>query len=282
MIKVEHLVYGTFSTSGMAQHVPSQSPGIDSNTKNQIISFCNSWGECRNLKFFSSLSQFFLDTQENQEPQVAVIKITHHGQDFAGRKGALLRHALLFKASDYSLLECSPFRVEQWGKFKTSWSEDEKCDPFFMEPPDLNQNELEKIPSSVFASLRENLVLLLKGFSLLSYRNVNTPTSDLYLRYLYSLIPHSQRSGLPFTTFAFRNNKGYRLGCIYSPDRIPEDSLSVKFERIKPSISLSPSEEKAVRDYVDQVFYFLEQKQFSEASQLIKGFAQKSAELERN
>jgi len=282
MIKVEHLVYGTFSTSGMAQHVPSQSPGIDTNTKNQIISFCNSWGECRNLKFFSSVSQFFLDTEENQEPQVAVIKITHHGQDFAGRKGALLRHALVFRASDYSLLEYNPFRVEQWGKFKTSWSEEEKCDPFFMDSPDPSQNELEKIPSSVFASLKENLTLLLNGFSLLSYRNVNTPTSDLYLKYLYSLIPQSQRNGLSFTTFAFRNNRSYRLGCIYSPDRIPADSLSVEFEKIKPPVSLSASEERAITDYSDQVFYFLEQKQFSEASQVIKGFAQKSADLERN
>lgn len=281
MIKVEHLVYGTFSTSGMAQHVPSQSPGIDTHTKNQIISFCNSWGECRNLKFFSSLSQFFLDTQENQEPQVAVIKITHHGQDFAGRKGALLRHTLLFKASDYSLLEYNPFRVEQWGKFKTSWSEEEKCDPFFMEPPELSQSELEKIPSSVFASLRESLMILLKGFSLLSYRNVNTPTSDLYLKCLYSLIPHSQRNGLAFTTFAFRNNKSYRLGCIYSPDRIPDDSLNVEFQKIKPSLSLSPSEENKIRDYIDHVFYFLEQKEFSKVSELIKSFAQKSVELEK-
>jgi len=282
MIKVEHLVYGTFSTSGMAQHVPSQSPGIDSNTKNQIISFCNSWGECRNFKFFSSISQFFLKPDESNEPQVALIKITHHGQDFAGRRGALLRHALVVRASDYSLLEYNPFRVEQWGKFKTSWSEEEKCDPFFVEAPGLSQNELEKIPSSVFSSLRQNLMLLLKGFSLLSYRNVNTPTSDLYLKHLYSLIPHSQRNGLSFTTFAFRNNRSYRLGCIYSPDRIPEDSLSVEFEKIKPSVSLSPSEERVIRDYVDQVFYFLEQKQFSQASELIKGFAQKSAELERN
>jgi len=282
MIKVEHLVYGTFSTSGMAQHVPSQSSGIDANTKNQIISFCNSWGECRNLKFFSSLSQFFLDTPENQPPQVAVVKITHHGQDFAGRKGALLRHALMLKASDYSLLEYNPFVVEELGKFKTSWSEEEKCDSFYIELPTKGENDLQKIPSSLFASLRENLTFLLNGFSLLSYRNVNTPTSDLYLRYLFSLIPHRRRGGLPFTTFAFRNNKSYRLGCIYSPDRIPKDSLSVDFEKIKPTISLSPSEEKAIRDYVDQVFYFLEQKQFSEASELIKGFAPKSAELERN
>lgn len=282
MIAVEHLIYGTFSTSGMAQHVPSQSPGIDSYTRNQIISFCNSWGECRNLKFFSSLNQFYLETQENQEPQVVVVKITHHGQDFAGRKGALLRHALIFKVSDYSLLEFDPFKVEELGKFKTSWSEEEKCDSFYVDPTNLSGNEFQKIPPSLFPSLKENLALLLRGFCLLSYRNVNTPTSDLYLKYLYSLIPHSQRNNLAFTTFAFRNNKSYRLGCIYSPDRIPEDSLSVEFEKIKPSISLSPSEEKIIRNYTDQAFFFLEQKEFSKVSELIKGFAQKSVELEKS
>jgi len=282
MIKVEHLVYGTFSTSGMAQHVPSQSPGIDSHTKNQVISFCNSWGECRNLKFYSSLNQFFTETEEKNEPQVAIIKITHHGQDFAGRKGALLRHALVFKASDYSLLDSDPFKAEELGKFKTSWSEQEKCDSFYLDPPSLQDNELQKIPPSLFASLKENLAFLLKGFSLLSYRNVNTPTSDLYLKYLYSLTPHTQRNGLAFTTFAFRNNKSYRLGCIYSPERIPDDSLSVDFEKIKPSISLSPSQQKAIRDYIHQVFFFLERKEFSKVSELIKGFAQESVDLEKN
>jgi hypothetical protein len=282
MIKVEHLIYGTFSTSGMAQHVPSQSPGIDSHTKNQIISFCNSWGECRNLKFFSSLNQFYLETPESREAQVAVIKITHHGQDFAGRKGALLRHALVFKTSDYSLLQFDPFKVEKLGKFKTSWAEQEKCDSFYVDPANLQSNELQKIPSSLFASLREHLAFLLKGFCLLSYRNVNTPTSDLYLKYLYSLIPHTQRDNLAFTTFAFRNNKSYRLGCIYSPDRIPEDSLSVEFEKIGPSVSLSSSEEKIIRNYIDQVFLFLEQKEFPKVSELIKGFALKSVELEKN
>lgn len=255
---------------------------FNSYTKNQILSFCNSWGECRNLRFFSSLNQFFLDPQENQEPQVVVIKITHHGQDFAGRKGALLRHALVFKTSDYSLLEFDPFQVEGLGKFKTSWSKEEKCDSFYVDTPKLSGNELQKIPSSLFPSLKENLAFLLKGFCMLSYRNVNTPTSDLYLKYLYSLVPHTQRDNLAFTTFAFRNNKSYKLGCIYSPDRIPKDSLTVEFEKTKPSLSLSPSEERMIRNYIDQIFLFLEQKKFSRASELIKGFALKSVELEKD
>lgn len=281
MIKVEHLIYGTFSTSVMAQHVPSQSPGIDSDTKNQVISFCNSWGECRNLRFVSSLNQFYLETSENENPQVAIIKVTHHGRDFAGREGALLSHALVFKTSDYSLLEFDPFKVETLGKFKTGWSEEEKCDSFYLDPRNLSADELQKIPRSLFSSLKENLTLFLKGLCLLSYRNVNTPTSDLYLRYLYSLIPHSLRDSLAFTTFAFRNNISYKLGCIYSPDRIPEDNLSVEFEKIKPSIPESTPEERMIRDYINQVFLFLEQKEFSKVSVLLKGFAQKPIELEK-
>lgn len=282
MIKVEHLIYGTFSTSSMAQHVPCQSSGIDNHTKNQIISFCNSWGECRNLKFFSSLNQFYLEPQANEEREVAVIKITHHGQDFAGRKGALLRHALVFKVSDYSLLEFDPFKVGELGIFKTSWSEEEKCDALYIDSLSLSNNELQQIPPSLFHSLKENLSLLLKGFSLLSYRNVNTPNSDLYLKYLYTLIPHYLRNNLVFTTFAFRNNMNYRLGCIYSPDRIFEDSLGAGFEKKKHSGALSLSQESIISQYMEQAFSFLEQKEFSKVFELIKSFALESVPWQRD
>jgi len=274
MIRVEHLIYGTFSRSGMAQHVPTQSPGIDDHTRNQIIAFCNSWGECRNLRFVSSINQFFLESQEGVEPQAAVIKITNHGQDFAGRKGALLRHALVFKVSDYSLLEFDPFKVEALGKFKFTWSEEQRCESFYMDLRNLEDSILQEIPVSLFPSIRENLNSLLRGFCLLSYRNVNTPTSDLYLKYLYSLIPYSNRASMDFTTFAFRKNKSYRLGCIYSPDRMPEDRLGVEFEKLKFFPSYTPPEERMIRDYVNQVCFFVEQKEFSKASDLIKGFTQ--------
>lgn len=87
MIEVEHLVYGSFHFNGSAQHIPDQSKGISKKIRKEITSFCDSWGECKNFKFYSSLNQIWIEDEPELEPKVAVIKITHHGRDFSGRGG---------------------------------------------------------------------------------------------------------------------------------------------------------------------------------------------------
>lgn len=274
MIEVEHLVYGSFHFNGSAQHIPDQSKGISKKIRKEITSFCDSWGECKNFKFYSSLNQIWIEDEPELEPKVAVIKITHHGRDFSGRGGALLRHALVFKERDYEKLEFNPFKVEDLNVFKADWKDGDRCDAFYLDAAEFPREDLSLIPKELHPYLKENLNFLLKGFSLLSYRIVNTPHSDLYLRSLFSLIPYPGRQKLSLTTFAFRKNYDYNVGCIYSPERIPEDKLTVEFDRKAKTSSLSWGNNE-ISDYSDPLFFLLKQNKFSEALDHVKNYAEK-------
>jgi hypothetical protein len=262
MIEIEHLVYGSFQFDGSAQHIPAQSQGISNKTRKEITSFCDSWGECKNFKFYSSLNQIWLE--DESDPKVAVIKVTHHGKDFSGRSGALLRHALVFKEEDYQKIGFDPFRVESSNILRTDWKEGDNCETLHVDPAKFSKDDLSLIPPELYPSLKENLSSLLKGFSLISYRSINTLRSNSYVQALFSLIPYSRRKMIPLTTFAFRKNYEYRLGCIYSPERIPEDDADVKFER-KTGGSQGNCEGEMILDYPKTLFSLLEQNRYIEA-----------------
>jgi hypothetical protein len=262
MIEIEHLIYGSFQFDGSAQHIPAQSPGISNKIRKEITSFCDSWGECKNFKFYSSLNQIWLE--DESEPKVAVIKVTHHGKDFSGRSGALLRHALVFKEKDYQKIGFDPFRVESLNILRTDWKEGDSCETLHADPARFSKVDLSLIPAELYPSLRENLSSLLKGLSLYSYRSINTLRSNSYVQGLFSLIPHSKRRTIPLTTFAFRKNHEYRIGCIYSPERIPQDDADVRFEK-KAGGSQSTCEGEMILDYGKTLFSFLEQNRYVEA-----------------
>jgi hypothetical protein len=272
MIQIEHLIYGSFSFDGSAQHVPAQSEGIGKKTRQEITSFCNTWGDCKNFKFYSSLNQIWIQDDPQSEPEVAIIKITHHGRDFSGRSGAMLRHALVLKERDYRELDFSPFRVEELKLFKTDWKDGDTCETLYVDLAGSAQEDLSVIPQSVHQSLKENLRFLLGGRSLLSYRIANTPKSDSYLKALFSLIPCQRRKGLALTTFAFRKNRDYQLGCIYSPQRIPGDDSALEFER-KEDVSSSGWTAKDISDYLDPLFINLKQNDLGEASARIRSYS---------
>lgn len=272
MIEVEHLVYGSFSFNGSAQHIPDQSKGISKKIRTEITSFCDSWGECKNLKFHSSLNQIWFEDEPGSELKIAVIKITHHGRDFSGRVVALLRHALVFKQRDYQKLEFDPFRVEDLNIFRTDWKDGDKCHTFYLNPANLPKEDLSLIPQKLYPSLKENLSFFLKGLSQLSYRIINTPTSDLYLRYLFSLIPFARRKKLSLTTFAFRKSHDYQIGCIYSPERIPKDEEFVEFEKRTPGSSLSWQNDY-ITHYLDTLFSLLRQRRFAQAEDYVKNYS---------
>lgn len=272
MIQVEQLIYGSFSFDGSAQHVPAQSQGVSKKTRQEITSYCDTWGDCKNLKFYSSLNQIWIDDDPDSEPEAAIVKITHHGKDFSGRSGAMLRHALVLKEGDYRELDFSPFRLEELGLFKTDWKEGETCETLYVDLADSSEDDLSRIPQSLHQSLKENLSFFLGGLSLLSYRIINTPDSDSYLKALFSLIPCQRRRGLVLTTFAFRKNRDYQLGCIYSPQRIPGDGSAVEFER-KEDGSSSGWTPKEISGYLDPLFINLKENHLGEASARIRSYS---------
>ena len=274
MIDVEHLVYGSFSFDGSAQHIADQSKGISKKICKEITAFCDSWGECKNLKFYSSLNQIWLENEPESEPQVAVIKVTHHGRDFSGRGGALLRHALVFKEKAYQKLQFNPFRLDHLNIFKADWRDGDRCEALQLDSAELAKEDLNLIPQELYASLEENLRSLLDGSNLLSYRNINTPTSDSYLRFLFSLIPCQRRKGLALTTFAFRKNHDYQIGCIYSPERVPEDNLDMEFER-KTAVSSLAWGNDLVSDYLDTLFSWLRQGGIPQVEEHIENYPER-------
>jgi len=272
MIQIEQLVYGSFSFDGSAQHIPGQSEGISKRIRQEITSFCDSWGDCKNFKFYSSLNQIWIEDVPDSEPKAAIIKITHHGRDFSGRGGAMLRHALVFNERDYEKLDFSPFRVEESKLFKTDWKDGDTCETLYVDLAELPEEDVGSIPQDIHGSLKENLRFFLQDSSLLSYSIINTPRSDSYLKALFSLIPCQRRKGLALTTFAFRKNRDYQLGCIYSPERIPEDNSAIEFER-KEDVSSSGWTSEEISDYLDPLFINLKQNDLTKASARIRSYS---------
>jgi hypothetical protein len=269
MIEVEHLVYGSFSFDGSAQHIAAQSKGIDTKTRREITTFCDTWGDCKNLRFYSSLNQIWLE--DESEPKVAVIKITHHGRDFSGRGGALLRHALVLREKAYEKLQFNPFKLNSLSIFKADWRNGDRCETLYLDSEGLPKEDLSLIPQELYPVLQENLRSHLEGLALLSYRNINTPTSDSYLRFLFSLIPSQRRKRLALTTFAFRKNHDYQIGCIYSPERVPEDNWEVEFER-KAGLPAPDWGNELISDYLSTLFSRLRQGAFSQVEEHIDNY----------
>lgn len=215
---VDHLLYGTLPDTPGSQHVIAKSPGISFSQEAWLINYYDQFGDCRDQGFAKSLSVFWYRDQPDQE-KVIVTQVSHHGKDFSGRWGALLRHSVVLSAEQYKAINCLPDRIEQL--LLTSVSSDQLA--LLKESSlDLPEDDPESIPDCLmtgdfyFEDFRQNLTALLKGQRLVLFAERNTDWSDRCVRRLVSLLPVRWRQVFNWSEFVFRTSENLDLSLVYS------------------------------------------------------------------
>jgi hypothetical protein len=217
-MKIDHLIYGTFPDTPGSQHVIYKSEGITTLLQNWLIAFYDQFGDCRNEDFSKSLSVCWY--REQQEKERAVItQVSHHGKDFSGRWGALLRHSAILTPEQYGSFGFSPTEITL---HLASSGTAEQLTNF----GDLDfESALSAADGTLTVSVGEdlsfddyklNLLALLKGQRLVLYAMSNTDFSNRYLRNLVSFLPRGCRQVLNWSEFVFRTSDNLDLALVYS------------------------------------------------------------------
>jgi len=255
-IIIENMVYGAFSYSRRGQQVVGKTSGISPEAQQEIVEFCNSWGDCRNLKFKRSLNQFPLKNKSaNNKKLIAVVKVINSGKDQIGREGALVRHALILSEDDYRYLEFNPFMLESQGTFLTAWTRKSNCQTIFLDKSSIPPSDLSEIPRVYYDSMFEYLHTILSGGEIYYISNNHVRTAEEIIYYLLKLLPLEIKSKIAMTTFAFKKNLDYSIGCYYRRSSIPDDPLKIKFDMIG-------DRQKEIGDYLRAIFDNLKREKF--------------------
>jgi hypothetical protein len=217
-MKVKHLIYGTLPDTPGSQHVIYKSDGITPALQNWLIGFYDQFGDCRNESFSKSLSVCWYREQPGEE-WAAITQVSHHGKDFAGRWGALLRHSAILTAEQYGSVGFNPAVLTDY--LASSGTAEQLAnfgDPDFEAPLGTTDGTLavamgEGFP---FDAYEANLLALLRGQRLVLYAESNTDFSNRYLRHLAGLLPRACRQVLNWSEFVFRTSDNLDLSLVYS------------------------------------------------------------------
>jgi hypothetical protein len=257
------MVYGAFSYSRKGQQVVGKTPGVSPEIEREIVNFCNSWGDCRNFKFRRSLNQFLL---QNSSPAgqalIAVVKIINAGKDQIGREGALVRHALILTESDYRNLEFNPYLLESQGAFLTAWTRQSNCQLIYLSKKSIPPADFSEIPRRFYDELHGYLLAILSGGEIYLYLNNHINTAEDIIYYLMKLLPMDLKKKIAMTTFAFKKNINYKIGCYYRASGVVSDPLKVRFEILGENKS-------AARRFADILFENMRDEKFGKVVKLI-------------
>jgi hypothetical protein len=217
-MKVDHLIYGTLPDTPGSQHVIYKSVGITPTLQNWLIALYDQFGDCRNENFSKSLSVCWYREQPGEEWGV-ITQVSHHGKDFSGRWGALLRHSAILTPEQYGSFGFSPAEITDHLAASGTAEQLTNFGDLDLEPV-LSAAD-GTLPVSVgeglsFDDYRLNLLALLKGQRLVLYAENNTDFSNRYLRNLVGLLPHGCRQVLNWSEFVFRTSDNLDLALVYS------------------------------------------------------------------
>jgi hypothetical protein len=217
-MKIDHLIYGTFPDTPGSQHVIYKSEGITPMLENWLIAFYDQFGDCRNEDFSKSLSVCWFREQPGEERAV-VTRISHHGKDFSGRWGALLRHSAILTPEQYGDFDFNPAEIKDHLASSGTAEQLTNFGDLDVEPALVAAKEIPPVLVEEPFSLddyRLNLLALLKGQRLVQYAENNTDFSNRYLRNLVSLLPYGCRQVLSWSEFVFRTSDSLDLAIVYS------------------------------------------------------------------
>jgi hypothetical protein len=262
-IVIENLVYGAFPHQRMGQQVVGKSPGITDEIEREIVDFCNTWGDCRNLKFRRSLNQFPLNSRlRDGRKAIAVVKVTNAGKDSMGREGTLVRHALVLAESDYRYLEFNPFALESQGIFLTVWTRLCDCETIYLKHELIPPADLSEVPRSFYGPLKLYAATVMSGGEIYMYLNNHIQTAEDMIYYLIKILPLDIRASLALTTFTFRKNIDFKIGCYYRQLNQPMDPLRVQFETTG-----QPGQN--INDYLQILFDCLKDEKYGRAAKIL-------------
>jgi hypothetical protein len=218
IMKVDHLIYGTLPDTPGSQHVIYKSDGITPVLQNWLIAFYDQFGDCRNENFSKSLSVCWYREQPGEE-RAAITQVSHHGKDFSGRWGALLRHSAILTPEQYGSFGFSPAEITD--HLASSGTAEQLINFGDLDfEPALSATDgtlLVSVGAGLsFDDYRLNLLALLKGQRLVLYAENNTDFSNCYLRNLVGLLPRRCRQVLNWSEFVFRTSDDLDLSLVYS------------------------------------------------------------------
>jgi hypothetical protein len=230
-MKLDHLIYGTFPDLPGSQQVVFKSSGISSGLQDWLINFYDGFGDCKNEEFKSSLSVCWFNDAASKSHAV-ITKVSHHGKDFSGRWGALLRHSAILTAEQYQTLGFDPSRVES--HLVSSGTSEELANAVDLEVADIASADLraEHLIALTLGDYRENLAALLRGEQLALYAENNNDISNSYLRNLVSLLPAEYRAILNWSEFVFRTSELYDIALVYSSRYEVPSSTPLRFTAV--------------------------------------------------
>jgi hypothetical protein len=262
-IVIENLVYGAFPHQRMGQQVVGKSAGITDEIEREMVEFCNTWGDCRNLKFRRSLNQFPLNSRlRDGRKAIAVVKVTNAGKDSMGREGTLVRHALVLAETDYRYLEFNPFVLESQGIFLTVWTRLCDCETIYLKHELIPPADLSEVPRSFYGPLKLYAATVMSGGEIYMYLNNHIQTAEDMIYYLIKILPLEIRAGLALTTFAFKKNIDFKIGCYYRQLSQPADPLRVQFETTgQPG--------RNINDYLQTLFDYLNDEKYGRAAKML-------------
>ncbi|HBC46666.1 MAG TPA: hypothetical protein DCZ43_06440 [candidate division Zixibacteria bacterium] len=263
LISIENMFYGALPNRRMGQEVLGKTPGITAEIEAEIVEFCNSWGDCRNLKFRRSLNQFPLDAPGSDgSDMIAVVKVVNAGRDSMGREGTLVRHALILNENDYRQIEFNPFTLEAQGAFLEAWTQACDCRPILVNSRIIPPTDLSEIPRSFFKQIKEYIETVLSGGTIFLFINNHLHTAEDVIYYVFKLLPADFRAQIALTTFAFRRNLEYQIGCYYRQSDTSPDPLKVQFE-------MSGEKNKVAMDFATELFDSLENEKYGQAARML-------------
>ena len=220
-MRVEHLIYGTFPDTPGSQHVIYKSDGVTPELQNFLINFYDQFGDCKGEEFKRSVS-VCRSCQSPDEELTVVTQVSHHGRDFSGRWGALLRHSAILTLEQYQLLSYRPDDIEKHLVSSGTAEELAHFGDLEIETTTASPDVALAIPMGEgaegdgLAGYQNSLTALLHGQRLVLYAENNTDYSNRHLRTLVSLLPTSCRKLLNWSEFAFRPSDDLDLALVYS------------------------------------------------------------------
>jgi hypothetical protein len=218
IMKVDHLIYGTLPDTPGSQHVIYKSDGITPILQNWLIAFYDQFGDCRNENFSKSLSVCWYREQPEEE-RVAITQVSHHGKDFSGRWGAMLRHSAILSPEQYGSFGFNPAEITD--HLASSGTAEQLANFTDLDfEPALRTTDgtltVSMVEGLSFDDYRLNLLALLKGQRLVLYAENNTDFSNRYIGNLVGLLPRACRQVLNWSEFVFRTSDSLDLALVYS------------------------------------------------------------------
>lgn len=227
-MKLDHLIYGTFPDLPGSQQVVFKSPGISPELETWLIQQYDQFGDCKTEDFRSSLTlQWY---RETESPKAVLTKVTHAGQDFSGRWGALLRHSAVITPDQLQSLHFDVAPVAK--QLVSSGTSEELSQSSDLDITDTSTLDhlIDRIMPLNLAHYQANLKRLLCGERLVLYSDLNTDHLNSYLHNLLSLLPLKFRATINWSEFVFHSLPELDLSIVHSSRYSAPDGDTIEFQ----------------------------------------------------